>query len=177
MGNRTCAVHDCEKRVRSRGWCDRHYWRWRKYGSPTEVTIIYGDVEARFWPKVNKDGPTPAHRLDLGPCWLWTASLFPGGYGCFSLDQKSVLAHRWAFERLVSSIPEDLTLDHLCREKRCVNPGHLEPVTAAENIRRAHAAKTHCAQGHPFDETNTYRHGGRRYCRSCRKNRKRRRAA
>ena len=167
MGNRICAVEDCEKNARSRGWCDKHYWRWQKYGSPTQVTLVYGDDDARFWAKVDKQE---------NGCWLWTAGLFSTGYACFSINQTSLLAHRWAYARLVGPIPDDLTLDHLCREPRCVNPQHLEPVTSAENARRARAVKplvAHCFRGHPYDEANTYRHGGRRYCRACRKHRKR----
>src|SRR5690606_12263785 len=109
--SRICAVLDREKNARSRGWCDKHYWRWQKYGSPTQVTLVYGDDDARFWAKVDKQE---------NGCWLWTAGLFSTGYACFSINQTSLLAHRWAYARLVGPIPDDLTLDHLCREPRCV---------------------------------------------------------
>jgi hypothetical protein len=83
--------------------------------------------------------------------------------------------HRVAYELLVGPIPEGLELDHLCRNTRCVNPEHLEPVTGRENLMRAvsswaakNAAKTHCPQGHPYDEENTkVKRDGGRACRAC----------
>jgi hypothetical protein len=83
-------------------------------------------------------------------------------------------AHRFAWELLRGAIPDGLTLDHLCRNRRCVNPDHLEPVTAVENTMRGqaphaiNARKTHCLRGHAFDEENTYvRSDGARICRAC----------
>ena len=81
-----------------------------------------------------------------------------------------VMAHRFAYELLVGPIPDDLELDHLCRNTCCVNPEHLEAVTHLENMRRRHLREaTHCAQGHPYDEENTgWRDGGKhRYCKAC----------
>lgn len=83
----------------------------------------------RFWSKVNLLGP--------GGCWIWTAAVGAHGYGVFGQGSRTYLAHRLSYGELMEPIPADLTIDHLCRVKRCVNPAHLEVVTRAENGRRA----------------------------------------
>ncbi len=106
--------------------------------------------------------------------WLWCASTNPGGYGQFNNGETMVIAHRWIYEQLVGPIPDGLDLDHLCRIRTCVNPEHLEAVTRSINLKRGYEArglKTHCAQGHPFDDANTFvRSQGGRGCRTCRNN-------
>lgn len=133
-------------------------------------------IEERFWPRVDKRGPVPPHRPDLGPCWLWTGAKNNKGYGQLGLTGRgagSVLAHRLAYNLLVGPIPDGLQLDHLCRNRTCVNPAHLEPVTHQENLRRGiranqNTGKTHCPQGHPYDDENTYHlRGGGRMCKEC----------
>jgi len=119
----------------------------------------------RFWEKVDKSGD----------CWLWTAACYPNGYGLFNIRNRSTaLAHRVAYELSVGPIPEGLVIDHLCRNVRCVNPAHLEPVTMRENLLRgegpsARAAKaTHCPKGHPYSGSNLYvKPNGHRECRAC----------
>lgn len=120
----------------------------------------------RFWAKVRK---TPE-------CWWWTGSVGGGGYGRFYRGGGKEAAHRWAYRHEVGPIPEGLTLDHLCRNRPCVRPSHLEPVSLRENILRGEGAgvfnsrKTHCPQGHPYDEANTRWYRGGRYCRACHTN-------
>lgn len=92
-------------------------------------------------------------KVDVGLCWEWTASLLTGGYGQY----RSRCAHRVAWELLVGPIPPGMELDHLCRNRRCVNPDHLEPVTHLVNVQRGarnghERAKTHCPAGHPYAE-------------------------
>jgi hypothetical protein len=121
-------------------------------------------VLARFWSKVD----VPA---DLDACWLWQASR-PNGYGQFGVRAGDLRrSHRYAYEHLHGPIAPGLHLDHLCRTPRCVNPWHLEPVTPAEHARRAlSASKTHCVNGHAYDDGNLYVDPrGRRQCKLCRR--------
>jgi hypothetical protein len=123
-----------------------------------------------------------------GPCWLWTgARNVQTGYGVIRVDGKLKYAHRYVWESLVGPIPDGLHIDHLCINRPCVNPDHLEPVSVTENNRRQryragppaeNRKKTHCLRGHPFDEENTHRRtdGGRR-CRICSAESARRRGA
>jgi hypothetical protein len=132
-------------------------------------------VHERFWAKVNKDGPVPEYAPHLGPCWLWTAGLYPDGYGHFWNEQGFSLAHRWLYEQERGPIPDGLESDHLCRVRSCVRLSHIELVISRANILRgesfaAHnATATHCPTGHPYDLLNTYRYpDGSRACRICR---------
>lgn len=106
-------------------------------------------------------------------CWIWTGATRPNGYGHLMKERKDVLAHRTVYEMLVGPIPEGLTLDHLCRDRACVNPDHLEPVTNKVNILRGfgpaaiNARKTHCPQGHEYAAGNVTTWKGHRECRAC----------
>lgn len=109
-------------------------------------------------------------------CWEWTAGTLSKGYGSFMReDQTTVGAHVFAYETFVGPIPEGMEPDHLCRNRLCVRPGHLEAVTRRENVRRGdspagiNARRDECVNEHPFDEVNTYiRPNGNRACRICR---------
>lgn len=138
--------------------------------------MVMSEAE-RFWSKVDKSGPVPDYAPHLGPCWVWTASLTTYGYGQFrTTDKRTVRSHRHAWLLTFGSLPADgLSLDHLCRVPRCVNPSHLDPVTHAENCRRGVAgqvnsarkrAQLYCAKGgHRLpDERNSQ---GRRVCKEC----------
>jgi len=113
--------------------------------------------------------------LDDG-CWLWSAKRTPNGYGQFWVgghDGTLVYAHRWSYEFFKGPIPAWAELDHLCRNRLCASPWHLEAVTHRVNVQRgavglSETAKTHCPRGHTYDEQNTYRTPqGHRKCRSC----------
>jgi hypothetical protein len=107
-------------------------------------------------------------------CWEWIAGLDSNGYGQFWVKGHNSRAHRTVWEEVVGVIPDGLHLDHLCRNIKCVNPDHLEPVTCRENLLRGNTAnarnvlKTHCSKGHEFTDENTYvSTSGKRKCREC----------
>jgi len=109
-----------------------------------------------------------------GSCWVWTGAVRGRMYGAFLSNNKQVAAHRFMYEHLVGKIPDGLVLDHLCREPLCVNPAHLDPVSAKENCHRSlcpaalNALKTECIHGHSLSGSNLYTERGRRRgCRSC----------
>lgn len=106
-------------------------------------------------------------------CFLWIGPCNRKGYGVLSAEGGAQIAHRASYEFHVGKIPDGLQLDHLCRTRCCINPRHLEPVTLQENVRRGEVGKffrnkTHCPKGHPYDEDNTGRSQGERYCKECR---------
>lgn len=125
----------------------------------------YCSAECRFWSKVDKsDG-----------CWLWTGAQHNSkGYGRFDANGRRWLAHRYAYTLLVGTFDDDLELDHTCLNTRCVNPGHLDPVTSEVHDRERtdqgayNRAKTKCPRGHRYTADNTRIDcSGRRHCRAC----------
>lgn len=102
-------------------------------------------------------------------CWVWQDAPDRKGYGRLNVHRIMRLAHRVVYELLVGPIPDGLILDHLCRNRICVRPDHLEPVTSVENTRRGvFPVKSECPQGHPYDEENTLTDNrGYRHCREC----------
>lgn len=159
-----CSVPGCNHSLLARGWCTLHYNRWCNHGNAEWQPPT---TEDRFWAKVDKRGPND--------CWEWKASK-AHGYGRVSQDSKQLGAHRVAYEFMVGPIPDGKVLDHLCRNRGCVNPLHLEPVTPRINLLRGEslsaqrAKRTHCPQGHPYDLFNTrVSKRGQRICKVCSK--------
>lgn len=135
------------------------------------LASITGDRLARFWDKVDKRGPDE--------CWEWKGGTCYKGYGRVvgtlpGRNDRRIRAHRVAYTLMVGLIPDGLVIDHLCRNRRCVNPAHMEVVTPSVNTLRGvgspalNALKTHCKHGHEFTPNNTDKAtGGGRSCREC----------
>lgn len=110
-----------------------------------------------------------------GDCWEWQGGTCEGGYGVgwHPVEKRSTSAHLIAYEIMTGVDTAGHVLDHLCRNRLCGNPDHLELVTQAENLRRGAGQlrnRTHCRRGHLFtDETTGRRRNGTRYCKECRR--------
>ena len=115
--------------------------------------------------------------IDVRPsgCWEWMGTKIEKGksrgYGYFYIGGRNVRVVRWAYEYMIGPIPEGLELDHTCRNRPCVNPWHMEPITHADNCRRGSAKKAFCIKGHALKHPNLYvkvSHGCRGFeCREC----------
>jgi len=135
-----------------------------------EYAVLMKTIRERFYSKVQLHSTTV---YEGTPCWEWRAFINPDGYGIFWFDKRMRGAHIYAYREAIGPIPEGHTVDHLCRNRRCVNPLHLEAVPGVDNVLRGegptarNARKTHCNHGHEFTAENTYTSDGNRHCRTC----------
>lgn len=134
---------------------------------PLNRDYVLARAQQRFWSRVDKSGS----------CWVWVGKLFHNGrYGRFKFLGRDTSAHIFSWEWANGPVPKGLELDHLCRNRACVNPAHLEPVTHRENEIRgatviaANFFKTECHKGHPLSGDNLFiRRDGRRRCIACKR--------
>lgn len=144
---------------------------------PRGMLVFSGTDLGRGFRRMSRKPEWPQRILDIQAthspeeCWPWTGRLCRDGYARAGGGKP---AARLAYEMLVGPIAPGLEPDHLCRNRACVNPAHLEPVTHRVNSLRSvgfvaiNAAKTHCNSGHEFTFENTYRNrDGNRQCRAC----------
>lgn len=156
-----CSIQGCTRRRVARGWCQTHYEHWRTYGDPRPRRKP--TTEERLRSRIK----TSDRIFNGTPCLERMGSRLPSGYGYLSINDRKEYTHRLTWRIFRGEMPDGYHIDHLCENKACCNPEHLDPVPPAENARRATAKVTHCPQGHAYDEVNTRSSGGHRKCRAC----------
>jgi len=151
---RECADGNCDRPARSRGLCEMHYTRVRRTERGTANPDHYSAVDP-----VQKI----VDRCEIGLCWLWQRKRNNRGYGVTGFGGRRWYVHRLMWTHLVGPIPAGFEIDHLCKQRACCNPDHLEPVPGKVNTLRGgspaarHARRTHCDEGHELNESRTCR--------------------
>ena len=163
-----CLIDGCEKPMANRKWCWMHYYRWRRHGDPLEVgrpqlprQAECGDFASMFWTRATVGSPDE--------CWRWKMTLMPNGYGRINDSRNGTrpYAHRVAYELTHGPIPSGFEIHHRCKTRACVNPHHLDAMSASDH-RHLNLGFTHCPRGHEYTATNTYVNPkGVNICRIC----------
>jgi len=167
-----CSILDCTNKHNAKGFCIKHYHRWNRNGDPLKLQIASPDetLMERCLNKIQVDTKTG--------CWEWGAYRNSDGYGVMGYLGRVQTAHRYTYIAKYGNIPVGTEIDHLCRNRGCVNPDHLEAVTHIKNIARGiglgpvNVQKTSCPRGHPYDRS--YQIGKNpnkraRYCSVCKR--------
>lgn len=178
MAHDTCSIDDCSAPAICKGMCGKHYAQQRRQQQPKRPKPTFIERFHSYRP----EGPP-------GECWPWLGTVNHEGYGVLQDNRRQSKAHRVAYELTKGSIPDGYVIDHVCHNadpscplgddclhRRCCNPAHLEAVPSATNITRAKPLrrhKTHCPQGHPYDDPEhaTLCQNGYPRCKTCHRER------
>lgn len=158
-----CFVDGCERVTLAKGLCSAHYARKRRgveTDNPIRPRVTDGIDRILTWVELQ------------GSCWNWTGAINQYGYGISSQAGKNVMAHRYVYSVLVGVLPEGLDADHICRNRRCCNPDHIEFVSRRENLLRGagtYGLRTYCRHGHDMRKPDNVRSNtkGHKTCRAC----------
>lgn len=145
MSLRLCGVPDCPEAHVAKGWCGKHYQRWRRHDDPTTVVSVqYSDTAESFAARTERQDD----------CLVWTGTKTHDGYGRLRVEGKMASVHRYAWERVHGPIPDGLVIDHKCHVRSCCNVAHLRTVTRKQNMENPSGTRTNNTSGH----ANVYWH-------------------
>ena len=147
MTKNTCNIGGCDRTLYSRGWCSKHYWRWRRHGDPRGGGRRYSTPEEAFAARTER----------RGECLVWAGLKNGGGYGHLQVNGRITGAHRYAWERENGPIPDGMLIDHICHNRACVNVDHLRLATRQQNSSNRAGATAKSSTG----VRGVYPHGSR----------------
>lgn len=147
MVKRICSIDGCTNKVLARGWCNKHYKRWQRNGSPLVGKDHFTNPDESFL----------ANTKWVENCLVWTRSKTEKGYGLITDSGMQKRVHRWAWEQHNGRIPDGMDVDHTCWNKSCANIKHLRLATNTENVSYRESANVNSVSG----IRNVYRYGDR----------------
>lgn len=158
-----CAESGCDRDKSPKagyGMCVLHYERRRR-------ARTLGDLKPKNIRAKSALEKFLAYTEASKSCWWWTGPKNQHGYGLHVHDYVQTYAHRWAWQNFIGPIPDGMTIDHLCTNKVCVNPEHLEVVPIAVNSSRRHGNRVFCPRGHSMEDSYDRPDGDGRQCSTC----------